>query len=159
MIFFFKLWVSIVPEEIKQYGLILIIIAAFGIFFHWLFIIGLGLNNSENTNTKNKEFRKYKNWLLYLFLILSISNSYFIIYLVKYNNPAPIIIQIISSVFSIYLISRIIKYLTEEFKYFDKGIKPNLSDYIIMFFQMFFFPFGLIILHSHMRLILKKSEK
>lgn len=65
------------------------------------------------------------------------------------------IIGILFSVIMWFSLVHIIIKLTKCFKYHEKQSNPNLWDYFGTLFTLGFGPFGLLIMHSHLQLILK----
>ena len=155
----FTLWISVVPEHFKLYGISIILIGSLGAYFHWLYIIGLGLDNIFPNKNKGKWSLKYNTWLIIEFLNISITIMAAIIYWVEIKKDVPFIINIISSIITIYSMYIIVVHLTIEFNHLDRGTEPKTNDFIITLIQLLFVPFGLMFLHSHMRLIAKKEKR
>ena len=61
---------------------------------------------------------------------------------------------LILGAFLTYLFIEILIVLTKKNKYYAKGTTPNVWDYMVTLALLAFFPWGLLIIHSHMRLLL-----
>ncbi len=71
------------------------------------------------------------------------------------NNDIPLVFSILIAPILTYALFETAITLTKKFKYYDKNTQPNLWDYFVTIFMLSFYPFGLLMMHSHLRLILK----
>ena len=158
-ILLFRVWTLVVPGGHFLFGISIILVGFFGSYFFWLFIIGYGLNKLFPKYESNKGFRNYKVVLITACLTILISYIGSIIYLQEFGKQPPEFVTLPLGLLSFYCLIHIIGHLTNDFKSLDKGTEPVFWDYIATMFLICFFPFGLIIMHSHMRLLQKDKMK
>ena len=158
-ILLFKAWTLIFPNEFFLFGISIILIGILGSYFFWLFIIGFGLNELFTKYGKNKGFRNYKIVLILSFVGIFISTIGSILYLKEFEKQPPELISLALGLLSLYCTIHIVGHLTTDFKKLDKGTEPKLWDYLVTMFLICFFPFGLMIMHAHLRLLQKDKIK
>ena len=152
----FVLWVRLVPDFLILFGFLFVVLASLGGYLLWIYILIVGFKQLDIKNNNENDFKKSEVLIL---AILSISLT-LIIFLYLDNDRSSIlfIISILMSSTLTILLFMIVKVLTRKFKFYDKKTKPNLWDYFITMFSLSFFPFGILMLHSHIRLILKDQK-
>ncbi|WP_088656266.1 hypothetical protein [Geofilum rhodophaeum] len=128
--------------------------------FHLLWINTIGLSlNLVNIKTGHSSNRKKSN---ILFIVLfSIYSLRMIITLPYFESIEPIFgvtLNILIGVSGIFLITYLFYKISDDYISLTKNRNPNLIDYFIMLFHFGFFLVGLMILHSHVRLILKDND-
>jgi len=69
-----------------------------------------------------------------------------------------VVANIILGLLGFFVLVYLLYTITEDYIFHAKGRIPGLFDYFIMLFHFGFFPIGLIILHSHVRLMLKDKK-
>ena len=153
--FLFKVWILILPENYKAIGLTIIFSGILGSYFLWLYIIGLGLNNMFKDQINEKEFKIFKVVIITAFVTTFLSVCSIFIFQIAFELKLQAIVNIPLGIIFMYCFIRIVGHLTIDFKYLDKGMEPKSWDFLITMFLICFIPFGLMIMHSHMRLIQK----
>lgn len=157
-ILLFKVWTLVVPKEFILFGISIVLIGFLGSYFFWLYLIGYGLNKQFQKYGSNKGFNNYKIVLIIACITILISYIGSVFYLVEFEKQPPEYLTIPLAFISLYCIINIVGHLTNDFKLLDKGTQPAFWDYFVTMLLICFFPFGLMILHSHMKL-LKETTK
>ena len=158
-ILLFKAWILLVPNKYILFGISIILVGFLGSYFFWLYIIGYGLNKLFPKYGSDKGFKKYKIVLFTACITILIGYIGSIIYLKELGKQPPEFVTLPLGLLSLYCFIHIIGHLTNDFKSLDKGTEPIFWDYIVTMFLISFFPFGLMIMHSHMRLLKKDKIK
>lgn len=154
-ILIFIIWARLVPEPLIQFGLLLIVLAFLGGYILWIYLLLLGFNQLD-VKYKNKNDLKKSQILIVAALLISLTFCVFLfLYHDKENDGIFFTTSILISTTLTFLFFEIVTILSKKFKYYDKKSKPNLWDYFITMCALCFFPFGILMLHSHLRLILK----
>jgi hypothetical protein len=152
-----SLLVNLTNERIGIGSLYLFLIVFLFLFFCWIYLLGCGfdlLNKNNNINSSLRKFRvniilSYKTYLTSV--IIEFYNAELDSNLLEYLN-------VILNMAFLFFFFVIVKELTTNFRFYDKKSEPRIIDYFITFFLVCFFPFGLLILHSHLRLFLKEHS-
>jgi hypothetical protein len=153
----FMIWAKLVPEDLISFGFTFIIIGFVGGYLFWLYLFLAGFKIIDLKNGLKSDLKKSK---ILLTTILVGYVAFVLIFMLDFsqeNNDIPIVISILISPILTYAFFEIVIKLTKKFKYYDKKSKPNLWDYFITVFTLSFYPFGLLMMHSHLRLILKEQ--
>ncbi len=158
-ILLFKVWTLFVPREYILFGISIVLVGFWGSYFFWLYIIGYGLNQLFQKYGSNKGFNRYRIVLITACITALINYIGSISYLVEFEKQPPEYFTLPLALISLYCIIHIVVHLTNDFKSLDKGTQPVFWDYVITIFLIFFFPFGLMILHSHMKLLKRDKLK
>lgn len=157
-ILIFILWARLVPDSLIPLGFLYVVLAFFGGYFLWIYILLVGFNQLDIKNNIENDFKKSQvlivsTVVIYLTLIVLL-----FLYMDKENADLFFILCMVMSTILTFLFFEIVTVLTKKFKFYDKRAKPNLWDYFNTMFSLSFFPFGFLMLHSHLRLILKDQR-
>ena len=130
----------------------------FGYFLFWLYTINYGLEllniELEIPNKLNKNKR------LMLAIIITFLTA-IILSLPIFNLKDSILIVGINTVFGLvgfFVLIYLFYNITEDYIFHAKNRMPRLVDYFIVLFHFAFFPIGLVLLHSHVRLMMKDKN-
>jgi len=157
-ILIFILWARLVPDSVIPFGFLFVVLASLGGYFLWIYILLVGFNQLDIKNNKENDFKKSQALIVSTLLISLTLIVFLFLYLDKENAGIFFIISILMSTTLTFLFFETARVLTKKFKFYDKRTKPNLWDYFITMFSLSFFPFGILMLHSHLRLILKDQR-
>ncbi|MFB6320866.1 hypothetical protein [Saccharicrinis sp. FJH54] len=134
----------------------IVFMAFIGYYFFWLYIIGYGFHKiNEKLGTKST-LRKLKSILTISFFIIISTLTTHLYFLFKLEQESPIILNIVYAIAVLYCTGYITIKFSQDFKFYDKKEEPKIFDYIITYFLLGAFPFGILIMHAHIRLILKE---
>ena len=154
----FIAWGTIVPENLISYGFNLVALAFIGGYQFWLYIILYGFKTIDKKNGITNNLRITTISLITILISIVAMMAISIVDLGERFKDIPNLIGIlISPILTLAFFQVIIK-LTKGFKFYDKNTKPNLWDYFGTFFTLGFGPFGLLMMHSHLRLIMKDQN-
>lgn len=154
----FILWARLVPESIITFGFLFVVLASMGGYLLWIYILLVGFKHLDIKNNIENDFKKSQVLIVSILSIFSTLIIFLFLYLDKESSGIFFIINILMSTTLTYLLFEMVTVLTKKFKFYDKKTKPNLWDYFITMFSLSFFPFGILMLHSHLRLILKEHR-
>ncbi|MCK9400102.1 MAG: hypothetical protein M0Q51_08945 [Bacteroidales bacterium] len=149
----------VLPIENIKYCLIIVIALFLAGYFFWIYLIALGFHILSAKNDKDYRFKNFIIVLIILYIIAILSYSSSIYFISKSMDQILGLISILTGLISFFCLMYIIVYLTNNFKFFDKKNEPRFWDYFISMFLISFFPFGLMIMHDHLRLIMKENLK
>jgi len=130
----------------------------FGYFMFWLLIINNGLDYLNAKHGIPSKIKKNKR--LIIVLISSFAIRLFIaLPPLKtteglFVNGMNIALGLLGLFSLIYLVHNI----TEDYVFHVKGRVPNIFDYFIVLFHLGFYPIGLLMLHSHVRLLMRDEN-
>lgn len=154
-ILLFIAWETIVPEKLISFGFTLIVLGCIGGYLFWIYLILYGFKTIDN---KNGIDNNLKTSIITLVTILLSFIAFIVIFIIDFGEKnkdfTTLISMIISPILMIGFIHIIIK-LTKSFKFYDKNSRPNMWDYFGIIFTLGFGPFGLLMMHSHLRMIMK----
>ncbi|GET23324.1 hypothetical protein [Prolixibacter denitrificans] len=154
-ILLFIAWGTIVPEKLISFGFTLVVLSCIGGYLFWIYLILYGFKTIDN---KNGIDNNLKTSIITLLTILLSFIAFTVINMIDFgekNKDIPTLISLIISPILTMAFIHIITKLTKGFKFYDKNSKPNLWDYFGIIFTLGFGPLGLLMMHSHLRLILK----
>lgn len=154
----FILWARLVSDSLIPFGFFFVFLASVGGYFLWIYILLVGFKQLDIKNNNENDFKKAKVFIVVSLLISLTLIVFLFLYRDKENSGILFIINILMSTTLIFLFFETVTILTKKFKLYDKKTKPNLWDYFITMFLLSFFPFGILMLHSHLRLILKEQR-
>ena len=152
------IWTSNVPNTLDAYGFVFLLFGFFGFYFFWLYLLGYRFNLLDNGAHENKRFKIFKIVLLVSFITYLAGISIEIHYLFNEYRNIPEILNTLIGIILTYCFIHIIIVLTRNNKYYDKGDDPKFFDYIITAFLVSFIPVGLLIMHAHLKALLKERQ-
>lgn len=151
----FGVWAKLVPEAMISFGFAFVIIGFIGGYLFWIYLILSGFKNIDLKNGLESNLKKIKILLTTVLLSYLVFVVTFMLDFGKENNTIPLLINILIAPILTYSFFEIVVTLTKKFRYYDKKSQPNLWDYFVILFTLSFYPFGLLMMHSHLRLILR----
>jgi len=154
----FVAWVKLVPERLDSYGFMLILIGIVGGYLFWIYLILTGFKKIDLKTGRENNLKKMRILLLTILIIYLVFFKIFLFDFYKEKNTFEVLISILIVPIMAYPVFEVVITLTKNFKYYDKKSQPNLWDYFVTAFTLCFYPFGLLMMHSHLRLILKKQK-
>lgn len=157
-IFLWKIWINNVTGPIKPFGILIVLIGFVSYYFFWIYSIGYGFILLDKKNGIVFNERKFLLLILSLIIIFVVRMFFDYYFLMKNSSNIPLYLNVILTLIILYCILSVVIKLTRRFKYYDKKEEPKLFDYIVTFFLICFFPFGLLIMQSHLRLFLKENQ-
>lgn len=155
--FIFVVWTKLVPETSISLGFIIVAIGLVGGYLFWIYLILSGFNIIDLKNGLESNLNKAIIHLMIVFLGYLIIFVILVLYINKEIKIIPTLISILLASVLTYSLFEIVIILTRKFKYYDKKSKPNLLDYFVTLFSLSFYPFGIIMMHSHLRLIIREQ--
>jgi len=143
-------------ETIVYYFIAVSVIFFFAYCFFWIYIIGYGFKELDKKTGNDIQIKRFRTItiLAFLSIILSISLDIYFVFIEK-RLPPEYMNTLLNLIFLFYYMYIVIK-LTNNFKFYDKKETPRIFDYIITMFLLNFFPFGLLIMNSKLRLLWKE---
>ncbi len=154
----FVAWVKLVPERLASFGFIFILIGFVGGYLFWIYLIFTGFRKIDLKTGRENNLKKMRILLLTILIVYLVFVEIFLFNFYNEKNTIQILISILLAPIMTYSFFEIVITLTKKFKYYDKKSQPNLWDYFVTVFTLSFYPFGLLMMHSHLRLILKKQK-
>ena len=154
----FIVWSRLVPETLISFGFIFIVIGFVGGYLFWINLILTGFKNMDLKNGLENDMKRTRILLLTILLGYLVFVITLMLDLDKENNDITLIISILLAPILTYSFFEIVITMTKKFKYYDKKSQPNLWDYFVTVFTLSFYPFGLLMMHSHLRLILREQK-
>lgn len=158
-LFLFAQWSNIVPKPLIIYGLFFVVLILVIGYLFWIYLILYGFNHLDNKNNISNEFKKTQGLILALLLTICLHLFMF------FKSPPSVdnsglttLAYFFTSISIIYCYFKIVGVLTIKFNFYDKKPKPTLQNYFVTFFLLQFFPFGILMMHSHLRLILADNS-
>ena len=148
-------WIELVPDSIIPIGFAFVILGIIGGYQFWIYLLFKGFDTIDSQNDIKSNLRKSKLHLIailvaYVLVVLILNLDYD---KVDYFLPMSINFLLgITLMFSFFYVAR---ELTKKFKFYENKPEPNLWDYFVTLFTLTFYPFGIIMMHSHLQLILK----
>ena len=154
-ILLFVAWGLLVPDKLISIGFTFIILGSVGGYLFWLYLILYGFKTIDNENGIENNLKTSIIALVTILLSLITFIAIFVIDLGDKNKDITTLISFIISPIITFAFIHIIIKLTKSFKFYDKNSQPNIWDYFGTLFTLGFGPLGLLMMHSHLRLILK----
>lgn len=154
----FIVWGQVVPEYLISFGFAFVIIGIIGGYLFWIFLILKGFDIIDLKNGMRSNLKQSK---LHLLAILAAYLVFVLVFMLEFAQEdyvVPMIISIFIGAILIYSFFYVIIQMTKKFKYYENKPEPNLWDYFVTIFTLSFYPFGLLMMHSHLRLILKDQK-
>lgn len=158
MSWIFSIWNNNVSDILVPFGFIIFLLGFFGFYFFWLFLFGYGFNLLDSKSGYDSKFKTFNIVLLVSLLAYLIGISIEIHYLFNLRRDIPDIFNLLLGVIILYCFLHIIIVLTRNYKYYDTGEDPRFINYIGNALLICFIPIGLIIMHAHLKSILKEKS-
>lgn len=143
---------------ISFYGILIVLIGFVGYYFFWIYSIGYGFILLDKKNGINFKGKIFLVLIISLIVLLTMRMFLDFIFLVRDSSHIPVYLNVIFTIIILYCLLNIVIKLTDRFKHYDKKGEPIFFDYVVTFFLLCFFPFGLLIMQSHLRLFLKENQ-
>ena len=145
-------------ETIMYYVIAVSVICLLAYYFFWIYIIGYGFKELDKKTGNDMQIKRLRTITISAFIsiILSIAINIYFAFIEK-RLPPEYMNTLLYLIFFFCYMYIVIK-LTNNFKFYDKKETPRIFDYIVTMFLLNLFPFGLLIMHSHLRLLLKKRN-
>jgi hypothetical protein len=157
LIIIFKIWANFIPATLRPYGFSIFLVGFISYYFLWIYVIGYGFNELDKKTDNDLGINKFGILIIITFLSVLFINLMNFYLLIIQSNQTLIYLNIPFTLISMYCFIQIIIQLTKHFRLYDEKEEPRIIDYIVTMFLLSFFPFGLIIMHAHLRLFLKEK--
>jgi hypothetical protein len=157
LILIFKIWASFIPVSLRPYGFLIFLVGFMSYYFLWIYLIGYGFNELDKKTDNKLGINKFGILIIITFLSVLFINLMNFYLLISQSNHTLIYLNIAFTLISMYCFLQIIIQLTKHFRLYDEKEEPRIIDYFVTMFLLSFFPFGLIIMHAHLRLFLKEK--
>jgi hypothetical protein len=129
-----------------------------GFYLLWINTICLSLDLVTTKNGLSSNRKKSKILFIVLFSIYALRMLITLPYFESIESIIGLTLNILIGVAGIFLITYLFYKISDDYISLTKNRNPNLIDYFIMIFHFSFFIVGLMILHSHVRLLLKDNN-
>jgi hypothetical protein len=154
----FIAWGQLVPETLISFGFGFVIIGIIGGYQFWIYLLFKGFDIVDSKNGLESNLKKSKIHLIAILAGYLVFVLVFMLDFAQEDYVVPMIISIFIGAILTISFFHIIIQLTKKFKFYDKKPQPNLLDYFVTLFTLTFYPFGLLMMHSHLQLILKDQK-
>ncbi len=154
----FIVWGQLVPESLISFGFGFVIIGIIGGYLFWIFLLLKGFDIIDSKNGLRSNLKKSK---LHLIAILAAYLVFVLVFMMDFAQEdyvIPMIISIFIGAILTFSFFYVVIQVTKKFKFYDNKPEPNLWDYFVTVFTLSFYPFGLLMMHSHLRLILRDQK-
>lgn len=151
-------WTELVPDSIKPIGFTFVILGIIGGYQFWIYLLFKGFDTIDSQNGIKSNLRKSKLHLqailvAYVLVVLILNLDYD-----KVDYFLPQLINFLLGITLMFSFFYVARELTKKFKFYENKPDPNLWDYFVTLFTLTFYPFGIIMMHSHLQLILKDQR-
>jgi len=159
-ILFFIVWslVKIIGPEGAKFNALLFFGGFIGFYLLWINTIFLSLDLINIKNGFSSSRKKNKILFIILFSIYLLRMITALPYFASIESLIGMTLNILIGVVGILLITYLFYKISDSFISLTKNRTSNLFDYFIMIFHFSFFLVGLMLLHSHVRLLLKDNN-
>ncbi|MBN1111766.1 MAG: hypothetical protein JXA53_02495 [Bacteroidales bacterium] len=159
-ILFLIVWLlaNVIGPEGANFNALLFFGGFIGFYLFWINTICFSLDLINIKNGLSSNMRKNKILFIVFFSIYALR---MLISLPCFDSTETIIgltLNILIGVVGIILATYMFYKISDDYILLTKNRYPNLIDYFIMSFHFSFFLVGLMILHSHVRLLLKDNN-
>lgn len=124
-------------------------------FFFWIYVLGCGFNELDKKTGNDLQIKKFKLFVVSAFFSITIILLINTDFIFNEQKKVPEYISNLLSLIFFYFYMLIIIKLTKNYKFYETKEIPRIFDYFATMFLLSLFPFGLLIMHSHLRLLLK----
>ncbi len=129
-----------------------------GFYLLWINTIFLCLDLVNMKNGLSSNRKKSKILFIVLFLIYVLRMLITLPYFESIESKIGLTLNVLIGAAGIFLMTYLFYKISVDYLSLTKNRNPNLIDYFIMLFHFSFFLVGLMILHSHVRLLLKDNN-
>jgi len=159
-ILFFIVWLlaNVIGPEGANFNAMLFFGVFIGFYLLWINTICLSLDLVNIKNGLSNKRKKSKILFVVLFSIYALRMLITLPYFESIESTIGMTLNILIGVAGIFLITYLFYKISDDYILLTKNRNPNLIDYFIMLFHFSFFLVGLMILHSHVRLLLKDNN-
>ncbi len=159
-ILFMTVWLSanIIGTDAANFNALLFFGGFIGFYLMWINTIYLSL---DLINVKNGFSSKRKRNRILFIVLASIYLLRMIITFPLFESIESLIgvtLYLLIGVVVLILSTQLFYKISDDYIFLTKNRTPNLFDYFIMIFHFSFFLVGLMILHSHVRLLLRDNN-
>lgn len=159
-VLFFIVWSinQLMGADGIELSLLLFFGGFFGYFLFWLYSISYGLELLNIDLDIPSNLKKSRRLIVVLLITYMIRIILSLTHFNSLDSNLIVVVNIILGLLGFFVLVYLLYLITEDYIFHVKGRMPRLFDYFIMLFHFGFFPVGLIILHSHVRLMLKDKN-
>jgi len=156
-ILFLIVWLlaNIVGSEGANFSAMLFFGGFIGFYLLWINTICFSLDLVNIKNGLSSNMKKTKILFIVLFSIYTLRMLISLPHFEMIESTIGLILNILIGATGIILMTHLFYKISDDYISLTKDRYPNLIDYFIMIFHFSFFLVGLMILHSHVRLLLK----
>ena len=152
------LWSNLVPEPLAMFGIAFVLIGFWGGYLFWIYSILTAFNNLDLKYGLKNNLKKFK---ILLPSVIVVYVAWVLLFLYESPKEKENILFVISNLSSFYLIYAFIDVsivITKKYRYYEDKPHPNLWNYFVTLLTLGFYPFGILMLHSHLQLILRDQK-
>ena len=154
---FFTVWSirQIIGTDGIELSLLLFFGGFFGFFLFWLYTISYGLELLNTDSDMPNNLKKNKTLMVVLLFAFIFRILFSLPFTYSTDSRFVVGLNIILGLIGFFALIYLLYNITEDYIYHAKDRMPRLIDYFIVLFHFAFFPIGLILMHSHVRIMLK----
>lgn len=159
-ILFLIVWLlaNVIGPEGANFNVLLFFGGFIGFYLLWINTICLSLDLVNIKNGLSSNRKKSKILFVVLFSIYALRMLISLPYFESIESLIGMTLNILIGVAGIFLVTYLFYKISDDYISLTRNRNPNLIDYFIMIFHFSFFLVGLMILHSHVRLLLKDNN-
>jgi len=159
-ILFFIVWLlaNIIGPEGANFNALLLFGGFIGFYLLWINTIYMSLDLVKIKNGLSSSRKKNMILFIVLFSVYLLRMIISLPYFESIESLIGMTLNILIGVAGIILITYLFYKISDDYISLTKYRTANLFDYFIMIFHFSFFLVGLMILHSHVRLLLKDNN-
>lgn len=159
-ILFLIVWLlaNLIGPEGANFNAMLFFGGFIGFYLLWINTICLSLDLVNIKNGLSSNRKKSKILFIVLFSIYALRMFITLPFFESLESIMGLTLNILIGATGIFLITYLFYKVSDDYISLTKNRNPNLIDYFIMIFHFSFFLGGLMILHSHVRLLLKENN-
>ncbi|MFC2138308.1 hypothetical protein ACFLTE_09045 [Bacteroidota bacterium] len=146
-----------ISGEMKMLSFFLVVVGFFGLFLFWIYLIGYGYNEIDKKFGTTQIIKKFGIVLIITFFVFNIGSFLDLYYLFYTGEQLPDYINIITGLIFLCCFLYIVVKLT-DYRLYDKKEDTRIIDHILTMIMICIFPFGLLLMHAHLRKILKDNN-
>jgi hypothetical protein len=154
----FIAWGELMPESLIAFGFSFVVIGIIGGYQFWIYLLLKGFDTIDKKNGFESNLKKSKLHVMAILVSYVVFVLVFNLDFAQEDYFVPMIISLLIGTIMMVSFYYIVKEVTRKFKFYDNKPEPNLLDYFVTLFTLSFYPFGIIMLHSHLQLILRDQQ-